>query len=62
MTEEELIKKSYEALARYQKRPAKEQLQKLIDQGVIDEEGKMKPRKYPGSHEIALKEESRLAT
>ncbi|MGO8746848.1 MAG: hypothetical protein ACLQNE_12740 [Thermoguttaceae bacterium] len=41
MTEKDLLTKSYEALARARQRPAKEQLQQLIDQGVIDEQGKV---------------------
>ncbi len=41
MTEQDLLKKSYEALERARQRPAKEQLQRLIDQGVIDERGKV---------------------
>ncbi|MCY2991071.1 MAG: DUF3892 domain-containing protein [Planctomycetota bacterium] len=41
MTEQDLLNKSYEALARARRRPAKEQLQQLIDQGVIDEQGKV---------------------
>lgn len=41
MTEQDLVKKSYEALARARQRPAKEQLQRLIDQGVVDEQGKV---------------------
>jgi hypothetical protein len=41
MTEKDLLDKSYEALARARRRPAKEQLQQLIDQGVIDEQGKV---------------------
>ncbi len=39
MTEQDLLKKSYEALAKARRRPPKEQLQQLIDQGVIDERG-----------------------
>ena len=41
MTEQELLKKSSEALARARQRPAKEQLQQLIDRGVIDEQGRV---------------------
>jgi hypothetical protein len=41
MTEEDLLKKSYEALERAQRRPSREQWQQLIDQGVIDERGKV---------------------
>jgi hypothetical protein len=39
MNKDELVRKSYEALARAAKRPAKEQLQRLIAKGVIDEQG-----------------------
>lgn len=41
MTENDLVNKSYEALARARQRPAKEHLQHLIRQGVIDEQGKV---------------------
>jgi hypothetical protein len=41
MTEQDLLRKSYEALERARRRPSKEQLQQLIDQGVIDEQGKV---------------------
>ncbi len=41
MTEKDLLDKSYEALERARRRPAKEQLQRLIDQGVIDAQGKV---------------------
>lgn len=39
MNKDELVRKSYEALERASKRPARERLQSLIDKGVIDEEG-----------------------
>lgn len=39
MNKDELVKRSYEALERAAKRPAKERLQSLIDKGVIDEQG-----------------------
>lgn len=42
MTEQELIDKAYEALKRSSQRPAKEQIQDLIDIGLIDEQGKVR--------------------
>jgi hypothetical protein len=41
MHEQELIRKSYEALERDRQLPAKQQLQRLIDSGVIDERGRV---------------------
>jgi hypothetical protein len=41
MNEQELLKRSHEALARDRQRPASELWQELIDQGLIDEQGKV---------------------
>ena len=41
MNKQELVNKSYEVLERAKQQPAKEQLQRLIDKGVIDEHGQV---------------------